>query len=758
MIHVDRSRVRKPDFLESPQIQESLEFMRKAIVAGKVDSARGRLQRDLGLVNKVAMDPLLELFHGKCAFCETPLAGERSTDIVPFRPRFQSVNLDGAVEPLHYWWLSYQWENLYPSCPACSRMKGPRFPVEGPRAPAETPWAELPEREKALLLDPCRDEPERDLVFDETGAVASSTRAGQVTIEVLGLNRAELLKARQLELAQLQKSLATLASYTGAGAHPIPADLSIPSLTAESQPFAALRRQFVAEWLQSLPDDARQQLAGEQPQDVLDVLSQSIRPPDAAGPVTSADQYQSYKQETFDQFSKVKLGMDSYDLRSKKGTEGYFLSTRLIDRIEIRNFRILRDLQIRLGGDVPRPPNSPEQQAPVQDPGGAPWLALIGENGTGKSSVLHAVALALAGDEYRRTLPLTPREVLTYGETEGYVRVYLTSGDAPIELRYRRDWDRFEATVPEPKVLFLAYGATRLLPRGRHRPKPGTPYARADNLLDPFVPLQDADRWLISLGEDAFATVTQALRDLLALEEGHSFVVNRDVTPPRVEVEYLGARGPLLQLSDGYQSVVALACDIMAVMLHRWKAMEVAEGIVLIDELEAHLHPRWKQQIAGSLRRTFPRIQFLYSTHDPLCLQNALPGEVHIIERDLQTGAVSIYQQDVPPGLRADQILTGWWFGLPKAIDDDTFNLLEEHRQLLLRGKTPENEARRLEIEGILRLRLGGFAETSVDRLALGVAAEVISEQTREPEALTSQERDAVRATILARVKARRGA
>jgi hypothetical protein len=119
---------------------------------------------------------------------------------------------------------------------------------------------------------------------------------------------------------------------------------------------------------------------------------------------------------------------------------------------------------------------------------------------------------------------------------------------------------------------------------------------------------------------------------------------------------------------------------------------------------------------------------------------------------------VNIYQQDVPPGLRADQILTGWWFGLPKAIDDDTFNLLEEHRQLLLREKTPENEARRLEIEGILRLRLGGFAETSVDRLALGVAAEVISEQTREPEALTSQERDAVRATILARVKARRGA
>jgi hypothetical protein len=756
MIHVNRSQVRRPDFLDSPQIKESLDYLREAIRDGRVDSARGRLQRDLGLLNKASPEPLLELFHGKCAFCETPLAGSRPPDIVPFRPRFQAVNLDGAVDPLSYWWLSYEWENLYPSCPPCSRMKGPRFPVEGPRAPAETPWAELPVREKALLLDPCRDEPERELVFDETGAVASSTRPGQVTIEVLGLNRADLVEARRLELAKLQTSLAMLRSYTGAGAPLIPADLSIRALTAEGQPFAALRRQFVAEWLQSLPDDAREQLAAEEPPDVLDVLTQSIQPPGASGPVTSAEQYQSYKKETFDEFSKVTAGVDSYSLRSKKGTEGYFVRTRLVERIEIHNFRILHDLEIRLGRDGGAPPDSPVQQPSIRTPGGAPWLALIGENGSGKSSVLHAVALALAGDQYRRTLPLTPQDVLTFGQDEGYVRVYLSGGELPIELRYSHDSTQFEATVPEPKVLFLAYGATRLLPRGSHKPKPGTPYARADNLLNPFIPLQDADRWLMTLEDAAFDTVTRALRDLLALEEGYGFVRNRETTPPRVEVERFGIRAPLLQLSDGYQSVVALACDIMGVMLHRWKAMEVAEGIVLIDELEAHLHPRWKQQIASSLRRTFPRIQFLYSTHDPLCLQNAPPGEVHIIERDVETGAVLIHQQDVPPGLRTDQILTGWWFGLPNTIDDDTFNLMEEHRRLLLQEKTPANEARRLEIEGILRTRLGGFAETSVDRLALGVASEVMDEERKDLKELTPDERVTLRAKILDRVRAQR--
>ena len=781
MIHVDRSQVRKPDFLDSPQIAESRQYVREAIRAGQVDAADERLgifgvvaagtreairagqvdaalerlKRDSGLLRKAVMDALVELFHGKCAYCETPISG--GPDVDCFRPRSQAVNLDGSVDRERYWWLAYEWENLYSICSSCNRMKGSRFPVEGPRAPAETPWAELPDREKALLLDPCRDEPERDLVFDASGTVASGTRPGQVTIEVLGLNRADLVEARRHELEQLQKSLALLQSYTGEGAPPVPDDISIQALTGAGQPFAALRRQFAAEWMQSLPPDARERLAGVQPPDVKDLLSKSIQPPAGKEPTASAEQYQSYKQETFDEFSKVTAGVESYSLRSKKGSEGYFLRTRYVERIEIHNFRILRDIEIRLGSPAYTPPNSPAQQAPPPDPGGAQWLALIGENGSGKSSVLHAVALALAGDEYRRTLPLTPSEVLTYGQSEGYVRVYLSGGDAPIELRYRSDSDQFEATVPEPKVLFLAYGATRLLPRGRHRPKSGTPYARADNLLDPFVPLQDADRWLVTLDDGAFETVTRALKDLLALEEGYSFAKNREATPPRVEVEYLGDRGPLLHLSDGYQSVVALACDIMAVMLHRWQAMEVAEGIVLIDELEAHLHPRWKQQIAASLRRTFPRIQFLYSTHDPLCLQNAPPGEVHIVERDLQTGAVSIRPQDVPPGLRTDQILTGWWFNLPQAIDDDTFNLMEEHRRLLLLEKTPENEARRLELEGILRARLGGFAETSMDRLALGVAAEVMDEEDKPLPELNADERVAMRAKILERVKARQG-
>jgi hypothetical protein len=84
-------------------------------------------------------------------------------------------------------------------------------------------------------------------------------------------------------------------------------------------------------------------------------------------------------------------------------------------------------------------------------------------------------------------------------------------------------------------------------------------------------------------------------------------------------------------------------------------AMEVAEGIVVIDELGAHLHPRWRMRIVASLCEVFPRVQFVASTHDPLCLRGLFDGKVTVLRRDAEQGVVSI--TDLPPiaGLRVDQ-------------------------------------------------------------------------------------------------------
>lgn len=88
-----------------------------------------------------------------------------------------------------------------------------------------------------------------------------------------------------------------------------------------------------------------------------------------------------------------------------------------------------------------------------------------------------------------------------------------------------------------------------------------------------------------------------------------------------------GERHTFSELSDGYRNVVAIAADlaIKAAMLNpqlAGRALEMTPGVVLIDELDLHLHPKWQRRIIADLRRTFPLIQFICTTHSPFLIQS----------------------------------------------------------------------------------------------------------------------------------------
>lgn len=99
-------------------------------------------------------------------------------------------------------------------------------------------------------------------------------------------------------------------------------------------------------------------------------------------------------------------------------------------------------------------------------------------------------------------------------------------------------------------------------------------------------------------------------------------------------------RYPMRELSDGYKNTLSMVADIayrMAV-LDPWLLSNVlteTPGIVLIDEIDLHLHPRWQQRIIGDLRRIFPKIQFIVSTHAPLVI-NSVKRENLLILTDQQ--------------------------------------------------------------------------------------------------------------------------
>lgn len=108
--------------------------------------------------------------------------------------------------------------------------------------------------------------------------------------------------------------------------------------------------------------------------------------------------------------------------------------------------------------------------------------------------------------------------------------------------------------------------------------------------------------------------------------------------PLRILVEKEDKKLDLKQLSDGERSLIALICDLgrrLALANPDLENPLEGAGVVLIDELELHLHPKWQLEIAEKLRTTFPNIQFIVTTHSPFVIQTAREGEVIKLDGEL---------------------------------------------------------------------------------------------------------------------------
>lgn len=111
---------------------------------------------------------------------------------------------------------------------------------------------------------------------------------------------------------------------------------------------------------------------------------------------------------------------------------------------------------------------------------------------------------------------------------------------------------------------------------------------------------------------------------------------------------------PFDDLSDGYRNMVGIIADIAhrASRLNPHFGAEAAsktEGIVLIDEIDLHLHPKWQRRVVTDLKEAFPKLQFIVSTHSPFILQSLQPGEVIDLGRLLKLSEAG----SIPDGIAA---------------------------------------------------------------------------------------------------------
>ena len=271
-------------------------------------------------------------------------------------------------------------------------------------------------------------------------------------------------------------------------------------------------------------------------------------------------------------------------------------------------------------------------------------------------------------------------------------------------------------------------------------------------MFNPFVPLINAKGWLRRLKKPSFDYTARAIKDVLSLARRARIVSSPD-REEGILVNMFGKKVPLDSLSDGYQSVIGLTADLIKGLRAEHKGgLEAAEGIVLLDEMGAHLHPRWRMRVVRSLREAFPRVQFLATTHDPLCLRGLTDGEVVVLRRSDRGRVFNI--EALPPvqGLRVDQLLTSEYFGLNSTMDPETeadFN--EYYRLLALRGPGPNEQAKlralRIKVAGIM---LPGI--TRRERLMLEQIDKYLARTEREPDPEVRAAESAANARALQRL------
>ncbi len=325
---------------------------------------------------------------------------------------------------------------------------------------------------------------------------------------------------------------------------------------------------------------------------------------------------------------------------------------------------------------------------------------LFAENGGGKTALLNALAMGLAvvqrgsskmlklnagRDARMRTLDAQGRR-----ESVGGCEVKWTAAVGDMEsvtwstaiqphtvsARPRNRNRPILEAIDQVRVpgerwpLFGWYGVDRLVSPRDHRKVERTRdrWEGYDSSLDPNLDEGPLLQWL----QDEFLGDVARRQQQVPARSFHEAVLEATVraTPGVTNAWYDAVtRGPMVhfddghmapwaELSDGYHVFIALVADIArrAVMLNEFEGAEAparVEGVVLIDEIDLHLHPGWQRVALPCLREAFPKLQFVVSTHSPQVLSSAENRQVRrLVDGTLQEEGVFVSGRDTNAILR----------------------------------------------------------------------------------------------------------
>lgn len=372
-----------------------------------------------------------------------------------------------------------------------------------------------------------------------------------------------------------------------------------------------------------------------------------------------------------------------------------------------------------------------EQTLDLHDAQGRPakWTFILGENGVGKTTLLQCLD-AMSSPPGERLRP-DALDLTRIGCRSHEARPHIIAGRTFEQLNAdpalaREDGGHHDEDVPGMHC--CGYGAARR--PGAPRLSVGDASDASATLYNDNATLLDVEEWLLQRDYAAksnkdlrgdFERVRQILLDLLP-DIDDIRIVGFDRNPPAPAVEMHSPFGWIRprQMSLGYKSMMAWIVDLAGRMFAAFPTSPDPlreASVVLIDEIDLHLHPRWQRDLIGYLDRHFPNVQFIASAHSPLVVQAAQDANIVVLRRDGDSVVIENDPQSVQ-GWRIDQILTSDLFGLPSARPPHIEPLLAERRRLLAQPSlSAEQRARVAELEAAIGPLPHGETAEDVDAM-----------------------------------------
>ena len=385
--------------------------------------------------------------------------------------------------------------------------------------------------------------------------------------------------------------------------------------------------------------------------------------------------------------------------------------------VEIENYRAIEQLKLRLDPQL---------------------TVLHGDNAHGKTSILSAIAVGLggiprllpgvSGISFRKTDRRQGGSSMSVSmmttEQVAWRRRMMAGRAGRRKITHRSLKEAVDAIVsadregcePIDLPIVAFYDTDRAVsdaPQRRRSFSPDFPrYGALEGALSTRTNFREVFQWFYAMENEELRAQRQqlplghGLKELNAVRRAIAALVP-GVSEPRIEFRPLrfvvsvesGQDKPeklsLDQLSGGYRIVLALAADLARRMAqgnpHLDNPLE-SEAIVLIDEVELHLHPSWQQRILGDLQKTFPNVQFIVSTHSPQVLTTVEPHRIVNLNRDgdrivAGTPAAATY------GAEAGDVLSVVMGVNERPPENEFTRGLDQYRRLIRQGQWESKEA-----------------------------------------------------------------